>query len=62
MWMISPEDLVLSKLVWAKDSRSELQFRDVRSIMALQPNLDWRYLDRWAIRLTVAGLLQELRS
>jgi hypothetical protein len=62
MWMISPEDLVLSKLLWAKDSRSELQFRDVRSIITLQPNLDWPYLDRWAARITVAGLLREFRA
>ena len=62
MWMISPEDLVLSKLVWAKDSRSELQLRDVRGVIALQPGLDWPYMERWALRLTVAGLLAELRA
>jgi hypothetical protein len=61
MWIISPEDLVLSKLVWAKTSRSELQFRDVRSIIALQPELDWPYMERWALRLTVAGLLADFR-
>lgn len=61
VWMISPEDLVLSKLLWAKDSRSELQLRDVRSIIAVQSGLDWSYVDRWAIRLTVATLVQELR-
>ena len=62
IWMISPEDLVLSKLVWAKDSRSDLQLRDVRGILALQPALDRAYMDRWAIRLTVAGLLAECRT
>jgi hypothetical protein len=62
MSVISPEDLVLSKLVWAKDSRSELQFRDVRSIIALQPGLDWTYMERWAVRLTVAALLTEMRA
>jgi hypothetical protein len=62
MWMISPEDLVLSKLAWAKESRSELQFRDVRAIIGLQPDLDWQYIDRWALRLTVAGLVAEMRS
>jgi hypothetical protein len=61
IWVISPEDLVLSKLVWAKDSRSELQMRDVRSIIALQPHLDWPYIDRWALRLTVSAMLAEVR-
>ena len=61
IWVISPEDLVLSKLVWAKDSRSELQLRDVRAIIALQPSLDWPYVHRWATRLTVSTLLGEMR-
>jgi hypothetical protein len=62
MWLIAAEDLVLSKLVWAKQSRSELQFRDIRSIVAVQPRLDWPYIDRWATRLTVAKLPGEFRS
>lgn len=62
MWIISPEDLVLSKLVWAKDSGSELQLRDVRSIIALQAGLDWPYVERWALRLSVSQMLKELRA
>ena len=62
VWMIAPEDLVLSKLVWAKTNPSELQVRDVRSILKAQPALDWAYLDRWAQRLTVAAALKEVRS
>jgi hypothetical protein len=61
IWIIAPEDLVLSKLVWAKDSRSELQLRDVENIIALQKQLDWAYIDRWAVRLTVSTLLAEVR-
>ena len=30
VWVVSPEDLTLSKLAWARDSGSELQMRDVR--------------------------------
>jgi hypothetical protein len=62
IWMIAPEDLILSKLVWAKDSRSEMQLRDIRGIMALQTDLDWRYIEQWARRLTVGRLLAEIRS
>jgi hypothetical protein len=32
-WVISKEDLIISKLEWAKDSHSELQFRDVRNLI-----------------------------
>jgi hypothetical protein len=62
MWMIAPEDLVVSKLVRAKASPSELQLRDVRSILRAQRALDWAYLDRWAVRLTVAAALKDARS
>jgi hypothetical protein len=62
LWMIAPEDLILSKLLWAKDSRSELQLRDVRGILALQgAALDAGYLDRWATSLSVDALLREVQ-
>ena len=32
-WIVSREDLVLSKFVWARDSASELQLRDVRQLL-----------------------------
>lgn len=32
-WVISKEDLILSKLAWAKDSHSERQFSDVRNLL-----------------------------
>ncbi len=60
--IVSPEDLVLSKLDWARESRSELQFRDVRNIVAAVPDLDERYLERWAAELGVTGLLAEARA
>ena len=60
--IIAPEDLILSKLLWAKQTPSELQLRDVRAIMAAEPDVDWGYIDRWAIRLTVASLLREVRT
>ena len=33
-WVVSKEDLILSKLWWARDSHSELQLRDVRNPVA----------------------------
>lgn len=32
-WVINKEDLILSKLNWAKDSHSEMQFRDIRNLL-----------------------------
>ena len=55
-WIVSKEDLILSKLVWAKPSMSELQLRDVRALLASGP--DTAYLRRWAADLSVADLLE----
>ena len=56
-WIVSKEDLILSKLLWAKDSRSELQLRDVRNL--LTTDVDHDYLRKWAQTLGVVPLLEE---
>ena len=53
----SREDLMLSKLAWARDSHSELQLRDVRAL--IDDTVDWPYLRHWADRLGVTALLDE---
>jgi hypothetical protein len=62
MWLVSPEDLILSKLDWSKDSRSELQLRDVRGLLREVPALDDAYLERWAGELGITHLLREARQ
>ena len=44
--VVTPEDLILSKLVWASDSH---------------PELDIAYLEKWAPQLEVLPKLDELR-
>lgn len=56
-WIVSREDLILSKLAWAKDSGSEMQMRDVRALLA--SGVDRPYLERWAKELSVAELLRK---
>jgi hypothetical protein len=56
VWIATREDLILSKLVWAQPSGSELQLRDVRSLLA--GGADLGYLRRWAADLDVAALLE----
>jgi hypothetical protein len=60
--IVAPEDLILSKLEWAKDSRSEVQLGDVRNLLANVPDLDREYLGRWAGRLGVESLYREVRG
>lgn len=58
----APEDLVLSKLVWAKQSGSELQLSDVRQMLAGIDRLDDEYLNKWSEALGVRELLDEARA
>ncbi len=60
--VVAPEDLLLSKLVWARDSRSELQLRDARNLLDSVEDLDLDYARSWAARLGVADLLRELEA
>lgn len=57
VWIIGKEDLVLSKMNWAKNSRSEMQMRDVASI--LRNGYDMEYVNSWAEKLKIGDILQE---
>jgi len=57
VWLVSKEDLIISKLYWARDSHSELQLRDVRNLLA--SGYDVEYLERWARKLELSTLLKE---
>jgi hypothetical protein len=61
LFVVAPEDLVLSKLWWARDSHSELQLRDVRNLLSFVEGLDTRYLEHWARELGIEALLAEVR-
>jgi len=56
-WIVSREDLILSKLLWAKDSKSEMQWRDVRNL--LSPECDMTYLRS---RAKFLGVVEDLES
>jgi hypothetical protein len=60
--VVSPEDLVLSKLVWAKASGSELQLRDVRQMIVELEDLDSGYVGKWARILGVEEALLKVRT
>ena len=61
IWVITPEDLVLAKLEWSEGT-SELQVRDVRSIIRLVADLDWPYLERYAATLGISDRLEAVRA
>ncbi|MDX6382670.1 MAG: hypothetical protein QOK48_243 [Blastocatellia bacterium] len=57
IWIVSKEDLIISKLCWAKDSHSEFQMRDVRNL--LKSGYDADYLQDWTKTLGLEMLLRE---
>ncbi len=60
IWLTSPEDLLLSKLAWARASDSELQLRDARNLTSSVPDLDWPYIRQWAGELSIRDLVDDL--
>jgi hypothetical protein len=57
-WITSREDLILSKLIWAREANSELQKRDVLTL--LEDSVDWPYLTEWAAKLGLNDMLEEV--
>jgi len=57
-WIVTREDLILSKLYWARDSESELQLRDVRNLLI--SDCDMPYLFSRAENLGLKSLLEEI--
>ena len=55
---VSPEELILSKLVGGEDSHSELQRNDVRLLVESVEDLDWGYLQAWAVELGARDALE----
>ncbi|ALA59723.1 hypothetical protein [Nitrospira moscoviensis] len=60
VFLVAPEDLILSKLDWAKESRSQTQLGDVRNLLRSVQGLDTAYLNHWAERLGLGALYREV--
>jgi uncharacterized protein (DUF1499 family) len=60
-YIASPEDLILSKLCWAKDGESDLQITDVKNLLKQTKELDEDYLARWAKYLGVEELYKKVK-
>ena len=56
----SPEDLILSKLFWAKESLSEMQMRDVKNLMKTILDLDINYIQKWVKELELEEIYKEV--
>jgi hypothetical protein len=61
LWIVSPEDAILSKLEWAQGRQSEVQLGDALAVaVAHLGQLDFQYLAGWAKELGVQDSLSRL--
>ncbi len=58
LYIVSPEDLLISKLIWVQELQSALQMEDIKALRDVQ-NLDWNYIWPWisALNLNTFDLL-----
>ncbi len=56
-YIVSKEDLIISKLLWARDSHSELQLCDVKNLLVTEHDSD--YLRHWTRELNLDSLVEE---
>ena len=59
-WTSTKEDLILAKLNWAKDSRSELQIRDIANLTS--DEYDAKYVADWVHRLCLGEIWSEVQT
>ena len=61
LWVVSPEDTILSKLEWMKGRASDVQYSDALGVAVAQwETLDLEYLRRWARELGIENTLTRL--
>ena len=57
VWIIGKEDLILSKLLWAKKFSSERQMLDVASIV--RNGYDEKYVGEWIVKLNLEEIFEQ---
>ncbi len=58
--IINKEDLIIQKLYWSKDSISEQQIRDVRSL--IKTGYDGNYVNQWITRLNLLRIWEVVQK
>ena len=62
-YVASAEDMIVTKLRWAVGAHRSKDRDDIRNMIAVRgPELDWGYIDRWALTHGTAALLAEIKA
>jgi hypothetical protein len=59
-WLVTAEDLIIAKMLWAQDTASDTQLRDIRAL--LHADLDRPYIEQWVRELALAHVWQEVQQ
>ncbi len=51
-WIVSPEDLILSKLIWIQQLQSEKQIEDIKNLLE-NKTIDLTYVRKWIHELDI---------
>ena len=59
IYLVSPEDLLLSKIIWIQELQSSLQAEDIKTLSQVS-HLDWNYIHQWIhiLKLNTFGLIK----
>lgn len=61
LYVISPEDLILAKLEWSRESESTMQENDITNLLrTMRESLDMNYLRQWATKRRLLVRLERL--
>jgi hypothetical protein len=52
VYVVSAEDLLLSKIIWIQDLQSSLQMEDIKNLRSVE-GLDWNYIHHWIAKLNL---------
>nr|WP_278248443.1 DUF6036 family nucleotidyltransferase [Niastella populi] len=52
IFVVSPEDLLISKVIWIQDYLSAQQAEDIKNFTAIE-NMDWAYIKKWISKLNL---------
>jgi hypothetical protein len=52
IYVVSPEDLLISKLIWIQDLQSAVQIEDIKNLVVIE-SLDWAYISKWIKQLKI---------
>jgi len=60
IYIVSLEDLIISKIIWSKDSKSEVQKKDILNLLKCDYNR--QYLIKWLDNLSMLDFTKEFLS